>query len=187
MTAGNGESPGASIGQVDSSTSEARNSTPPASVHAEAPLLHARAFGPPSAPGALGAVGRYSIVRILGTGGMGLVVEAQDPHNGAAVAIKLLKPELRDCPYSAHRFLSESRHMQQLSHPNVLGVLEVGNEPATPFYVMPYLPRGSLNRHIIASVGIQPTAQLIRVSRQVAEALAYAHSHGVIHRDLKPG
>ncbi len=158
---------------------------PEVSVHEHAVLMRDRAIAPPTSPGMIGMVGRFAILRHVGGGGMGVVLEARDPRSERTVAIKLLRPELRDDARAVHRFLVEARHMQQMSHPNVMPVLEVCDDARQPHYVMPYHERGSLASLFPPGKGLEASLAL-PIARQVADALAYAHSRGLIHRDLKP-
>jgi serine/threonine-protein kinase len=136
--------------------------------------------------GTLGSVGIYRVLRVIGAGGMGLVVLAREPGSPREVAIKLLRPELRASPVAVKRFLGEARHMSQLDHPHVLKIIAIGADSDLPHYVMPYLRRGSL-AHLLS--GDQPLTvpEMTRLAREVAEAIAFAHGRGLIHRDLKPG
>lgn len=158
---------------------------PEASAFDATPLLHSRLLSPPINAGTIGSLGTFNVLRVLGEGGMGVVVLAADVQTGEQVAIKLLKPALRGDARNVHRFLVEARHMQQMSHPNVIGVLGVHDGADHPYYVMPYMRRGSLSAHISPANGM-PAEQALPIARQVAEAIAYAHSRGIIHRDLKP-
>src|SRR5688572_14239685 len=158
---------------------------PDVSLHEHAALLRDRAIAPPTSPGMLGMVGRFPVLRFVGGGGMGVVFAARDPQQDKPVAIKLLRPELRDDARALHRFLVEARHMQQMSHPGIMPVHEVCDDARHPHYVMPLVERGSLASMIPPGEGLGADVAL-RVARQVADALAYAHSRGLIHRDLKP-
>jgi serine/threonine protein kinase len=158
---------------------------PEGSILDHATLIHGAAFGPPAALGAIGSIGKYPVSRVIGGGGMGLVVLARRPGTDQQVAIKVLRTELRQSPPAVKRFLTEARHMSQLSHPHVLELLEIGESPEMPHYVMPYVPRGSLGSALQDPK--QLTAHdLLRIAREVAEAVAFAHGRGLIHRDLKP-
>ena len=140
---------------------------------------------PPTQPGPLGVVGRFSIGRLLGAGGMGQVLLAEDPNDGMRVAIKMIRPEFAREPWVVRRFLTEARHMHKMSHPNVLRVFEVADRPEGPYYVMPYVAGGSLADRLRSGQPL-PREEILRIGKQVAEALGYAHSLGIIHRDLKP-
>src|SRR5688500_14039435 len=169
----------------DPSRATAPSSMPDVSLHEHGALLRDRALAPPTSPGMLGMVGRFPVLRFVGGGGMGVVFAARDPQTDKPVAIKLLRPELRDDARAVHRFLVEARHMQQMSHPNIMPVLEVCDDARHPHYVMPFHERGSLASMIPPNKGLDPGVAL-PIARQVADALAYAHSRGLIHRDLKP-
>jgi len=150
-----------------------------------AKLLQAGALVPPSRPGTLARLGRFDILGVVGSGGMGVVLRARDPITGDQVAIKLLHPKFETDSVSAIRFRKEALHMEGLVHPHILKVIEVSERPSWPAYVMPYLPRGSLSDQIRG----QPldSAQILSIACQVAEALSHAHGKALIHRDLKPG
>jgi hypothetical protein len=148
-------------------------------------MLREGALGAPIALGAIGSVGTFPVLRVIGAGGMGIVVLARDPGSDTQVAIKLLRAELRASASAVRRFLTEARHMSQLSHPNVLKILRIGDDEAMPHYVMPYLPRGSLAQQLVNADALTD-ADRVRIVREVAEAVAFAHSRGLIHRDLKP-
>jgi serine/threonine-protein kinase len=149
----------------------------------------AAAFAGPllAAPSALGALraaltGRYTVDRELGRGGMATVYLARDLRHDRAVAIKVLARELGD---GAERFLREIRIAARLTHPHVLGVHDSGEGPGLLYYVMPYVD-GETLRARLAREGALPLADAVRLLRELADALAYAHEGGVVHRDLKP-
>ncbi|MGP8199299.1 MAG: protein kinase domain-containing protein [Limisphaerales bacterium] len=160
---------------------------PPVSAFAGpiAELVGHRLLSPPTRPGLLASLARFEVVRVLGGGGMGVVVLARDSERGTDVAIKLIKPELVPDQRMMHRFVKEAGHLQKLKHPNVVPVLEVSDRPEGPYFVMPYFERGSLAHRIRPGQPMEPDA-ILDIARQVAEGLAFAHRHGIIHRDLKP-
>jgi serine/threonine protein kinase/WD40 repeat protein len=128
---------------------------------------------------------RFTLIRQIGEGGMGDVFLATHPITRLEIAIKRLKPGLVNDPQHVQRFLTEARHMYHLNHPQILRIMEVWDPPAGPYYVMPYMEKGSLANQIRRG---QPADYVftLHVSLQIADALAYAHSKGIIHRDLKP-
>src|SRR5262245_61637369 len=128
--------------------------------------------------------GRYRIERELGTGGMATVYLAHDVRHDRKVAIKVLKPELA-AVLGAERFVVEIKTTAALSHPHILPLFDSGTADSFLFYVMPYIEgetiREKLNRE--TQFGVEDAA---RIAREVADALDYAHRHGIIHRDIKP-
>ena len=127
---------------------------------------------------------RYRIERQLGEGGMATVYLAEDLKHQRKVAIKVLKPELA-AVLGAERFLQEITTTAQLQHPHILPLFDSGAADGFLFYVMPYIEgetlRDRLNREKHLSV-----EEGVRIAREVADALDYAHRRGVIHRDIKP-
>ena len=160
---------------------------PPVSAFAGpiAELVGHRLLSPPTRPGLLASLARFEVVRVLGGGGMGVVVLARDSERGTDVAIKLIKPELVSDQRMVHRFVKEAGHLQKLKHPNVVPVLEVSDRSEGPYFVMPYFERGSLAHRIRPGQPMEAGA-ILDIARQVAGGLGFAHRHGIIHRDLKP-
>ncbi len=128
--------------------------------------------------------GRYRIIRELGAGGMATVHLAEDLRHARHVAIKVLRPEL-GAVIGAERFLQEIRTTAALSHPHILPLFDSGEADGLLYYVMPYVEgetlRARLKREHQLSVD-----EAVRIAREVADALHYAHEHHVIHRDIKP-
>jgi len=149
-------------------------------------LIRDGILAPPASPGQFAALDRFEVLRLIGAGGMGLVLLARDPASGNKVAIKLLKPELAVNAAAVEQFLREARHVQQLRHPGIVPVLEVSTRAGRPYFVMPHFERGSLARMLPAC---QPLSreEILPLARRIAEALQHAHSQDIIHRDLKPG
>ena len=129
--------------------------------------------------------GRYSLERELGRGGMGIVYLAREVRLDRLVAIKLLPPELAAQSRLRERFAREARTAARLSHPNIVPIHTVDEVGDFVFYVMAYVDGETLS-HRVASRGGLPPAEATRILREVAWALAYAHSQGVVHRDVKP-
>jgi len=127
---------------------------------------------------------RYRIERELGAGGMATVYLAADLRHDRKVAIKVLKPELA-AVLGAERFVQEIKTTAALSHPHILPLFDSGEAGGFLYYVMPYIQgetiRERLNRE--TQFGID---EAVRIATEVADALDYAHRHGVIHRDIKP-
>ena len=127
---------------------------------------------------------RYRIERELGQGGMATVYLAEDLKHDRKVAIKVLKPELA-AVLGAERFVTEIKTTAALQHPNILPLFDSGEAGGFLFYVMPYVEgetlRAKLDRE--TQLGVEESVQLVR---EVADALQYAHEHGVVHRDIKP-
>ena len=128
--------------------------------------------------------GNYRIERELGTGGMATVYLAADLKHDRKVAIKVLKPELA-AVLGAERFVVEIKTTASLQHPHILPLFDSGTAEGQLYYVMPYIQgetiREKLNRE--TQFGVD---EAVRIAREVADALDYAHRHGVIHRDIKP-
>ena len=127
---------------------------------------------------------RYRIDRELGQGGMATVYLAQDLRHDRSVAVKVLRPELA-AVLGADRFVVEIKTTAALQHPHILPLFDSGSADGFLYYVMPYIQgetlRAKLDRE--TQLGID---EAVRITREVADALDYAHRHGVIHRDIKP-
>ncbi|MFO7588975.1 MAG: serine/threonine-protein kinase [Gemmatimonadota bacterium] len=128
---------------------------------------------------------RYVVEREIGRGAMAVVLLARDTKHDRPVAIKVLSPELTDA-IGAQRFGREIEVVAGLNHPHILPLHDSGAAAGFLYYVMPYVGGGSL-RHRIEREGRLPNADAVRIVREVADALGFAHRHGVIHRDVKPG
>jgi serine/threonine-protein kinase len=127
---------------------------------------------------------RYELGRELGSGGMATVYLAQDLRHERPVAIKILRPEIA-AGVGAERFLREVRLAARLQHPHILPVFDSGGAAGLLWYAMPYVEGESL-RHRLARDGSVRLDECLRLTREVADALDYAHRRGVIHRDVKP-
>jgi len=127
---------------------------------------------------------RYRIEREVGAGGMATVFLAHDVKHDRPVAIKVLKPEIA-AVLGADRFVVEIKTTAALQHPHILPLFDSGAEGGFLYYVMPYVEgetlRSKLDRE--TQLGVD---EAVRIAREVADALDYAHRHGVIHRDIKP-
>jgi len=129
--------------------------------------------------------GRYRIGRKLGEGGMASVYLAEDIKHKRNVALKILKPELA-AVIGAERFLTEIQTTANLQHPHILALFDSGEAGGYLYYVMPYIDGETLREKLDREkqLGVQ---EAVRIARDVADALDYAHRAGVIHRDIKPG
>jgi TolB-like protein len=127
---------------------------------------------------------RYQVGRELGRGGMARVYLARDLKLGRDVAIKVIRPEL-SASLGHDRFLREIEIAARLRHPNIVPLHDSGEVSGSLYFVMPYEEGPSL-RERLAESGALPVAEALNGLRDVARALAYAHEHGVVHRDVKP-
>jgi len=127
---------------------------------------------------------RYVIERELGAGGMATVYLAHDVRHDRKVALKVLRPEL-SAILGAGRFLAEIKTTANLQHPHILSLFDSGEADGTVFYVMPYVEGESLRDRLTREKQL-PVEEAVRIAREVADALDYAHAHGVVHRDIKP-
>ncbi len=128
--------------------------------------------------------GAYALERELGGGGMSRVFVAQETSLGRRVVVKVVAPEL-GAGVNAERFRREIRLAAQLQHPHVVPLLSAGERDGLLYYTMPFVEGESL-RATLARTGELPLAEAVRLLRDIADALAYAHRTGVVHRDLKP-
>jgi eukaryotic-like serine/threonine-protein kinase len=128
--------------------------------------------------------GRYELLEELGTGGMAVVYLAHDRKHGRQVAIKILAPNVA-ASLGAERFLREIALTAGLDHPHILPLLDSGDAGGMLYYVMPYVEGATLRDRLEREHQL-PLEDALRITREVADALGYAHSLGVIHRDIKP-
>ena len=128
--------------------------------------------------------GRYTIVRKLGEGGMGLVYEARN-HFGAAVVLKMLHPELAGNADVRERFRREGQIQYQLRHPNIVRVTDILEENEVPALVVDFMKGRDLEREL-ATLGVLPLPEVVSISVKMLDALAAAHEKGFVHRDIKP-
>src|SRR2546425_12474635 len=128
--------------------------------------------------------GRYRVERELGAGGMATVYLAFDVKHHRKVAVKVLRPELA-AALGGDRFTREIETAAQFQHPHVLPLLDSGEASSFLYYVMPYVEGESL-RDRLARHGELPIHDAGKILIEITDALAYAHAHGVVHRDIKP-
>jgi eukaryotic-like serine/threonine-protein kinase len=127
----------------------------------------------------------YELDSEIGRGGMGIVYRAKDRRLKRTVAIKLLPPELSFRSDIKTRFLREAETAAQLSHPNIVPIYTVDETEGLVYFVMAYVDGENLAKRIFER-GVLPADEVRRILRDVADALAYAHERGVVHRDIKP-
>ena len=128
--------------------------------------------------------GRYRLERELGRGGMATVWLAHDLHHDRPVALKVLDPGLEQS-LGTERFQREIRLAARLQHPHILSVYDSGENAGQLWFTMPFVEGESL-RDRLRREGPLPVGQALRITREAAQALQYAHEHGVVHRDVKP-
>ncbi len=128
--------------------------------------------------------GRYIIESEIGRGGMACVYHAHDVRHGRSVAIKVLHPEL-GAAIGAERFLREIQVVARLQHPHIVPLYDSGEAAGRLYYVMPYV-KGESMRDRLKRDGSFKAGEAQRIVSEIADALDYAHSEGVVHRDIKP-
>src|SRR5215218_522129 len=129
---------------------------------------------------------RYELRGEIGRGGMADVYLAHDRLLDRRVAVKVLLPEFASDATNVERFRREAQAAAGLSHPHIVSVYDWGEEDDTSYIVMEYVP-GQTLREIIQSHGRLGPMDAARIAAEIADALAFAHAHGVVHRDVKPG
>ena len=130
-----------------------------------------------------GYIGRFNILRSLGSGGMGEIFEGLDTRLHRTVAIKVLAAKYVEDDAMKQRFLREARMASQLNHQNIATIYEIGEAAGNPFIVMEYVEGQTLADRL--SSGQLGISCVIDIGKQAADALAEAHEHGVVHRDIK--
>jgi eukaryotic-like serine/threonine-protein kinase len=127
---------------------------------------------------------RYVLERELGRGGMATVYLAQDLKHDRRVALKVLRPEVT-APLGPERFHREIRLAARLQHPHILPVHDSGDAAGQLWYTMPFVDGESLRDRLRRERQL-PVEEALLITREVADALGYAHSQGIVHRDIKP-
>jgi tRNA A-37 threonylcarbamoyl transferase component Bud32/HAMP domain-containing protein len=130
-------------------------------------------------------LGRYRIEARIGEGAMADVFRAHDPDIGRVVAIKALKPDYRRDPELGARFLREARAAGALNHPNIATIYDVGEADGVPYIAMELIEGRPLDT-VLQAQGRMPFERVLALGAQLSAALAYAHSLGIVHRDVKP-
>src|SRR5579859_1604316 len=131
------------------------------------------------------SIGGYRVIRKLGSGGMGVVLEAQDSSSGRHVAIKVLAEQMFDSPSTLERFRQEGRVASQIAHPRCVFVLRTDEDAGRPYIVMELMPGYTL-RDLVAEAGPLAVEEAVARTLEVIDGLQEAHRLGVIHRDVKP-
>ena len=129
--------------------------------------------------------GRYELKDLAGTGGMSSVYRARDSVLERTVAIKILHEHFSDDPEYVERFRREARALAQLNHPNIVTVIDRGEFEGRQFIVFEHVD-GETLKSLVDREGPLPVDRALALVHQVARGLAFAHEHGVVHRDVKP-
>lgn len=137
----------------------------------------------------LGRIGRYVIQGELGRGAMGVVYRAQDPAIGRTLAIKTIRigqfSDQREIQHVRDRMVREAQAAGILSHSNIVTIYDIQEDAGTVYIFMEYVEGDTLEKVLLADTPVEPKL-ILRIARQSAEALDYAHARGIVHRDIKP-
>jgi hypothetical protein len=144
-------------------------------------------LSPSDKPDQLGRLERYEVLSEIGRGGMGVVLKAFDPSLHRVVAIKVLAPQLATSGVARKRFLREAKAAAAVTHEHIVTIHAVEEANGLPYLVMQYVAGQSLQDRIDRDGPISDLAEILRIGIQTASALAAAHGHGIVHRDIKPG
>lgn len=177
------------IGAVRASAANPQQTLPPSQPAAAAPASAVDLesyLAPPQGPGEIGRLGGYRVLRLLGSGGMGVVLQAEDARLHRAVALKIMQPGLAAVNEHRERFLQEARIAAAVEHDNIITIYQVDEQRGLPFIAMPMLRGETLEDRLRKSPGPQPIPFVIRVAREIAAGLEAAHQANLIHRDIKP-
>lgn len=130
--------------------------------------------------------GRYEIICKLGAGGTSIVYKAQDMRTGKLVAVKVLREEFVDNAEQIERFMRESHTLSNLSHPNIVNILDVGQMPDGRYYIATDYVDGLTLKEYIKAKGGLGFDEIIDAALQICDGLEHAHDNNIIHRDIKP-
>jgi serine/threonine-protein kinase len=132
-------------------------------------------------------VGRYEITGELGRGAMGVVYKAMDPTIGRTVALKTMRLDVHglDAQEMVRRFQNEARAAGVLNHPNIVTIYDAGEHEGI-FYIAMEFIEGTTLHELLAEKRVLPTEEVVQIARQICRGLDYAHSNGIVHRDVKP-
>lgn len=133
----------------------------------------------------LGQLGRYQIRSELGRGAMAIVYSAYDPHIKRTVAIKTLRKEFAAQTDFRRRFVAEARAAGTLAHPGIVTIFDVGETQGIPFIAMEQVHGPTLDAFVLSRRSL-PLRMILKMAMQIADALDYAHQHGIVHQDIKP-
>ena len=129
--------------------------------------------------------GRYELLELIGKGGMSSVYKAHDRLLDRQIAVKILHPHFTEDEEYVERFRREARAVAQLSHPNIVTVIDRGEDEGRQFIVFEYVEGENLKQRL-ERTGPMPVRDALLLALQMARALAFAHGRGLIHRDVKP-
>jgi len=149
------------------------------------PLTSEFGLGAPAAPGEVGVLGPYRIVKELGKGGMGAVYLAVDTRLDRELALKVMLQSFAADPAAKERFLREAKAVAKVSHDHVVTIFEADERDGVPYIAMQFLQGAPLDEYL-KKKGSPGVAQCVRIVREAALGLAAAHARGLVHRDIKP-
>jgi serine/threonine protein kinase/WD40 repeat protein len=142
-------------------------------------------LAPPQGPDEMGRLGPYRVLKVLGSGGMGVVFQAEDPRLQRLVALKVINPILAANATVRQRFQREARATAAIEHDHIVTIHEVGEDRGIPFLAMQFLQGETLEDRLRREPKLS-VSETLRIGRQIASGLAAAHQRGLIHRDVKP-
>jgi serine/threonine protein kinase len=174
------------IKPMDSTRNESGGSSLVMPTASESLLEDCSFLGEPQAPGDIASLGPFRIQQVLGAGATGIVFRAEDTQLRRPVALKVLRPEIAASVHSRRRFLREARAAAALDHEHILTIYQVGEDRGIPWMAMKLLRGETLKDRLSGPNPRLPADLVVRIGAEVADALAAAHSGGLVHRDVKP-